>query len=595
MGRRAILVCEDLEGPAAQLAKLLDFFEVPWERLGPGSLASSGVHSGEEEYCVLAAMPLVGSIVMKRRSCTDLSLLLQRAESVFFFGGDLSAATRVLLQFVTQCASAGMTQIRKQEIFCFVSDHRIDVCGPMSGLRVPVPVQEQQLAMSCLPCDSHIDPLISTKEGCVFVVVDFKGTPCYLASSPTVIDINRPLEKRYFDVADDFLASVPVVMYLRHAFARVMLSPAENGACLIVDDPVLRPKYGFVDFQKLAALTGDHDFTCNVAFIPWNWRRSRSSVIELFKKNDSRFSLSIHGCDHTASEFGGDDVASINAKTKLAQSRMKRHRHRTDLSFEAVMVFPHGAFSAVSPSVLKCNGFVAAVNTELSPTDQPFKTEIADAWGMAILKYADLAIYSRRYAVQGLHNFAFDVLLGKPCLIVTHHADFRDQCRDLVDFIGRLNSLPILLKWRTLGEVIRRAYQQRLLSDGTQQIRMFGNEILVENTSKAVRRILVEKNDSAPEAVKRVVVAGHEIPFSSSSGRLRFALNLAGLKSALIRVEFKDIYGEARPARSLKTQVRVVVRRCLSEFRDEAQARAPWVYACAERARNIVARPSRTA
>jgi hypothetical protein len=449
-----------------------------------------------------------------------------------------------------------------------------------------------QFAMSSLPSSPHIDPLISTKEGCVFAAVDFDGTPCYLAPSPTLIDIKRPLEKRYFDVADHFLSSVPVVMYLRHAFANVMLGPPENGACLIVDDPVLRPKYGFFDFQRIAGLSGDHDFTCNVAFIPWNWRRSRSSVVELLKKNASRLSLSVHGCDHTALEFGTNNADSMNAKTKLAQLRMKKHQHRTGLTFEALMVFPHGAFSAVTPRVLKHNGFVAAVNTELSPIGQPSKTEIGDAWGMAILRYSDFAIYTRRYPFHGLHNFAFDALLGKPCLIVTHHADFRNECRELMDFIDRLNALRFRWKWSTLGNVIRRGYQQRFLPDGTQQIRMFGNEILVENRSSADRRMVIEKMERDPEGVDCVAVDNQEIPFSVSHERLRFNLILAGQHSASVRVDFKDVYGDAQPARPLTSQIRMVARRYLSEFRDEAQARAPWVYAYAQKARNFGTRVS---
>jgi hypothetical protein len=594
MGERAILVCEDLEGPAVQLAQILDFFEVPWERVGPGALADFGVAGRDEGYCVLAAMPLIGGMLMDRPGA-DFPPLLRRAESVFLFGGDSSAATRVLVQFVSRSASPGITPIQEQEILCGVSDRRTDVCGPLSGLQVPVPVREIQFAMSSLPASAYIHPLISTKEGCVFAVVDFDGTPCYLAPSPTVVDIKRPLEKRYFDVADHFLSSAPVVMYLRHAFANVMLGPAENGACLIVDDPVLRPKYGFFDFQRIAGLSGDHEFTCNVAFIPWNWRRSRSSVVELLKKNASRLSLSVHGCDHTALEFGSENAASMNAKAKLAQLRMKKHQRRTGLPFEALMVFPHGAFSSVTPTVLKHNGFVAAVNTELSPIDQPSRTEIADAWGMAILKYSDFAIYTRRYPFHGLHNFAFDALLGKPCLIVTHHGDFRNDCRDLVDFIDRLNSLRFRWKWRTLGEVIRRGYQQHFLPDGSQQIRMFGNEIFLENPSPAARRIVIEKMDRAPEGVECVSVDNQEIPFSFSHGRLRFTFNLEGQHNALIRIGFKDVYGDSQPARPLKRQIRMVARRWLSEFRDEAQARAPWVYAYAQKARNVGTRISKAA
>ena len=593
MGRKAILVCEDLEGPALNVARILDFFEVPWERAGPAALADAGVLPADQEYCVLATMSLAGSVLMNRGRGADMPPILRRAESVFLFGGDTSVATRTLLQAASQSASAEIIPIQRQEILCSVSARRTDLCGPLSGLRVTVPVREMQLAMPPLSPGPNIDPLISTAEGCVFSAVDFNGTPFYLAPGPAVIDIGRPLEKPYFDVASHFLSAAPVVMYLRHAFAGVMSGPAENGACLIVDDPVLRPRYGFVDFRKIAALSVDHDFTCNVAFIPWNWRRSRSSVVELFRKNAGRLSLSIHGCDHTGLEFGADNAGSIDAMARLAQSRMKEHQRRTGLPFEALMVFPQGAFSAATPAVLKRNGFIAAVNTELSPIDQPSRTEICDAWRTAIVRYGDFAIYTRRYPSHGLHNFAFDALLGKPCLIVSHHADFRNECREIVDFVDRLNSLPLRLKWRTLGGVILRAYQQRCLPGDVRHIRMFGSEIIVENPGSAVQHIVMEKMDSSPEEVQRVTVAGQTVPFSFNDGRLGFDLDLAGHSSALIRVDFTDTHCAAQPARPLKSRIGVVMRRYLSEFRDESQARAPWVYASAEKARSLANRIAR--
>jgi hypothetical protein len=186
---------------------------------------------------------------------------------------------------------------------------------------------------------------------------------------------------------------------------------------------------------------------------------------------------------------------------------------------------------------------------------------------------------------HGLCNFAFDVLLGKPCLIVTHHADFRDDGRELMDFIDRLNSLQISLKWRSLGEVIRRAYQQRLRKDGAEQIRMFGNEIIVYNAGKMSRHIVVEKVENDPEGVDRVAVAAQQAPFISDHGLLRFEFDLGGGASTKASVVFKDIYGAWQPTRRLKGKIKVAARRYLCEFRDESQARVPWLYEYSRKAR----------
>ena len=92
------------------------------------------------------------------------------------------------------------------------------------------------------------------------------------------------------------------------------------------------------------------------------------------------------------------------------------------------MIFPQGVFSSVCPAVLKRNGFLAAVNTETVPVDSDnARTKISDLWDVAIMSYQGFPIFTRRYSFHGLENFAFDLLLGKPCLIVCHHDFFKDD------------------------------------------------------------------------------------------------------------------------------------------------------------------------
>ena len=92
--------------------------------------------------------------------------------------------------------------------------------------------------------------------------------------------------------------------------------------------------------------------------------------------------------------------------------------------------------------MLKRNGFVAAVNTEISPVDATGpKTLVRDVWDIAIVRYGSFAIYTRRYQQHGVENFAFDLLLGKPCFIVAHHEFFRDGGAALVTLIDNLRAL----------------------------------------------------------------------------------------------------------------------------------------------------------
>ena len=589
MSREAFLVSEHLKDPERQLTEMLDFFGIHWERVGPNGLWAPPA-TRDQRYGVFCPMDLVGRMLKRRTSGSGLPPLLRGADSVFFFGGDDFEANRYLLEFVTQSTAAKLSLVQQSDILCSVSSKATRLCGAFSGLQVPVSLRNQDSTAVFIQSDRHIEPLISTNDGCIFAAVDFEGTRCFIAPCPTFIDISRPVGKGYFDVADYFCSAVPLVMYLRYAFGDVIATSPDNGACLIVDDPVLRPQYGFLDFQKLSALCLEHQVTCNIAFIPWNCRRSQPSVIDLFKRHPERLSLSIHGCDHTAREFGGVSIPSLSGQARLAIRRMGMHEQITGLPYEPLMVFPQGSFSAVAPTVLKHSGFIAAVNTEVSPADQQLRTQIREVWRTAIIKYGNFAIFTRRYPFHGLHNFAFDVMLGKPTLIVTHHSDFQDESRGLLDFIDRLNSLPVPLTWRTLGNVVRRAYQQRLREDGVFQIRMFSSEIIIENAEPVSRDIAVEKSEYAPERIDRVEVAGQKVAFVHDQSYMRFELNIGPRQSLLIRIAYKNLYGEAPAQSSVSGSTKLLVRRCLSEFRDETQARAPWIYSCAQNLRNWVSR-----
>ena len=69
------------------------------------------------------------------------------------------------------------------------------------------------------------------------------------------------------------------------------------------------------------------------------------------------------------------------------------------------------------------------------------------------MNHSDFPIFTRRYAKEGLENFAFDILLGKPCLVVAHHSDFHDDSREIVTLIERLNHLNAQVVWTSLADV----------------------------------------------------------------------------------------------------------------------------------------------
>src|SRR5437763_10142581 len=101
---------------------------------------------------------------------------------------------------------------------------------------------------------------------------------------------------------------------------------------------------------------------------------------------------------------------------------MKRHESITGIRHDRIMVFPHGVFSEAATNVLRHTDFMAAVTNDIIGADsRPHTITIGDVWEIAVMRYNNFPIFTRRYPWEGIENFAFDALLGKPALIVIHH------------------------------------------------------------------------------------------------------------------------------------------------------------------------------
>jgi hypothetical protein len=234
------------------------------------------------------------------------------------------------------------------------------------------------------------------------------------------------------------------------------------------------------------------------------------------------------------------------------------------------MVFPQGVFCESALGVLKQARFTAAVNTEvLSADPAPAKIRISDVWDVAVMNYGSFPIFTRRYPAQGVENFAFDILLGKPCLVVIHHDFCRDRGAHLVEFITRLNALNCQLSWQSLGEVVRRSCRQRELSPDTVQTEMYGSELRVENHSSRPKRFCIKRRESDPSGVQQIQNGSRPVAWNSSNGHLNFEIDVDPGEGATINIWFHNHFEKARSPENMRYRLKTMLRRYLSEARDD--------------------------
>jgi hypothetical protein len=571
MRKQEAIVLDDL-GPSVdgkKIAKILGFFGAPW-RVSTTTefLALSGAGRESSSHCRLfcSSGGFLRLIEGWERNPDCMRYREEHVHSAFVYAGDDSKVLESLLRRLTGDERAEICKIDPAVREVAVSDHLDDFCGAMAGVRATASGTNADLVLNT--SKGNAISIISLGHGAAFLKVEYKGIAVFLSTSKEIIDIDAELISQNFDIREHFLSAVPLVLYVKWAFAETCWSAPEINACLMIDDPVLKSTHGFVDFQELLSLMKRHKFSCNIAFIPWNWRRTSPEVARLFRENSENYSVSVHGCDHTRAEFGSSDQQHLYWKTQRALERMNRHESITGIRHDRVMVFPQGIFSEAAMSALKRTDLIAAVNNDiLSAGPQRRAVILSELWDIAVTGYT-FPLFSRRYPWEGIENFAFDALLGKPAIIVIHHDYCSDHCSRLIDFVDRLNALNCPPTWRNLGEVVRRSYRQRELSSDEMEIEMYAAELRVENRSKQPKRFLIRRRECEPSAIREICDGSGPIVWNFVNGQINFEIELSSGESKMVGIRFHELAGNGCNGDNLRYRFKATLRRYLCEIRD---------------------------
>lgn len=233
---------------------------------------------------------------------------------------------------------------------------------------------------------------------------------------------------------------------------RMTFTRQETLACLIIDDPLLTPNYGCLNYEALLAEMKEHRFFTEIAYIPMNWKRSNPHTVRLIADNPEYFALCVHGCNHSGAEFCSGSLEDLRALATTALWRMDRHRELTGLAFDPVMVFPRGQFSKEALRALADSGYEAAFNSNLGtvsgeqPPPEDFKRPATTA-------YHDFPLFLRRDPDE-FEALSQDIEAGRPALLVAHHTDFAEGYETItntVDWINRHDNV----RWTSLSNIAR--------------------------------------------------------------------------------------------------------------------------------------------
>jgi hypothetical protein len=415
--------------------------------------------------------------------------------------------------------------------------------------------------------------VMQLNETPAFIQIQIGRTNVFVWATLDVFDMHGLLsaEKEFEEAVDQF---VPAVVFLRFAFGAYCWHSPHSAAAIVIDDPLLRKNYGFIDFARLLESARQNKYNITLAFIPWNHWRSRRREAQIFISHSDCFSVCAHGCDHNKNEFKSADYNELLIKNFVARERMDRHSKRTGIWSEPLMVCPQEQYSIEAMRAFSdSRQFIALVCTACMPRDlaSPLLTG-ADLLLPAQDSFYGFPVLKRHYSGD-MSVFAMALFLGKPAILVEHHEFFRNGSKPAEEFVSNLTQLRPDLKWRPLIETVTRTHARRRISKRNWEIRFFTDTFHLEHDLEEPADYRFVRRIPETTVVERVLVDGCEVAFVREDSFLTFRTQANRPQTLTITVVVPPVKPRKPYSPGMKYRLSVAVRRGLSEFRDNVIAR----------------------
>jgi hypothetical protein len=516
--------------------------------------------------------------------------LLDETCFAFLYGFAPTDGDLAELKWLTQGALASVTSVDAVEKqFTVHSDVRFG-SFPVSGNSYTVD-SDSASAFCVAEPRSSIESYITVNGHPFFVSAERGRSLLFLLAEAELVDIDTVLSPES-SLRGWYAQLVAMTIFLRSAFGQSCWTSPVTGATFIVDDPSLKKRYGFVHYEKLVSELESTGGALTVAFIPYNYNRSDPQTVGLLRHSSDRFSIAVHGCDHTGGEFASLDDGWLAGTSACALDRMRAHTNRTQMPFDNIMVFPQGRFSMKAIRALKACGFTAAVNTTPWPVDyRENPLSIRDLLDVAVTRYESFPIFVRRYP-RDIFDYAFDAMFQKPILAVEHHGFFRHGYEPLAKLVQNISALSSNLVWMPLGSAVVSSCVLKQTGDGQSALRHFAPLLRLRNPTLADLSLSLEKPEQ-DGLVEAVVIGGKQVPFEVHSGLLKYVAHLTAGEELNVTIRYRQT---PRPSRrpSWKYRFSASARRVLCDVRDNQLARSERLLSFAEKMKDVFASGKRS-
>ncbi len=377
---------------------------------------------------------------------------------------------------------------------------------------------------------------------------------------------------------EEIFELLPLLMFLRYAAGERGWHSVGHYANFTIDDPWLTEPYGRLSYSGLLAEMEKAKFHTTIAFIPWNFDRSQPEVVRLFRGHPDQFSICIHGNNHDHREFYKYEAGLIDYSSskplqeqeenlQQALARMEKFKSLTGISYDRVMIFPHGIAPEKTLGLLKRYNYLATVNGINVPWGASEPGDLTYYLRSVTLRFANFPSIARFSPGRTRAELAIELFLDNPLLFYTHHDFFQKGINEFNKTARFVNQLCPDIVWQSLGEIVQKLYLQKRRDDGNYDLLAFTSNFVLENKIPHDITYFVRKEESLDIPVQRLTMDGESRAYECKDGYLSFQLTVPANATRHIVIEYGNEFDFAA-INVLKDDYRVALLRYFSDFRD---------------------------
>jgi hypothetical protein len=137
------------------------------------------------------------------------------------------------------------------------------------------------------------------------------------------------------------------------------------------------------------------------------------------------------------------------------------------------------------------------------------------------------------------------LFVDKPALFYSHaNVDedelFADSIEAFDPVADQMNNLVGRVEWQSLGYILKHLFLQKRNDDGSMDVRIYGNDLILKNESDSEQAYHFSKEETLNVSIAALTVNGQEFPYYMEKDLLRLDARIPANTSIEIQIRYAD-------------------------------------------------------